>query len=58
MSFIFQNLKVAGPLRGKFDFFSPLGYLKFKAILITEPQKFYSVRAFKWNLNDKNLIHG
>ena len=25
-SFIFQNLKVAGPLGGKFDFFSPSGF--------------------------------
>ena len=37
-SFISQNLKVAGPLGGKFDFFSPSD-LKFKAILIRKPQK-------------------
>ena len=37
-SFISQNLKVVGPLGGKFDFSVPRD-LKFKAILITEPQK-------------------
>ena len=36
-SFISHNLKVVGPLEGKFDFFSPSGF-EFKAILITEPQ--------------------
>ena len=59
-SFITQNLKVVGPLAGKFDFFSVPQDLKFKAILITETQKikFYIVRALKCYLNEKNLIHG
>ena len=37
-SFISQNLKVEGPLGGKFDFFVSRD-LKFKAILITKSQK-------------------
>ena len=37
-NFISQNLKVVGPLGGKFDFSVPRD-LKFKVTLITEPQK-------------------
>ena len=40
-SFIFQNLKVVSPFGGKFDFSVPRE-LKFKAILITKPQKINS----------------
>ena len=58
-SFIFQNLKVVGPLQGgNSNFFSPSGFeiqsdfnyriLKFK---------FYSVRSSKCYLSEKNLIH-
>ena len=52
-------MKVVGPLGRQFDFSVPRD-LKFKAILITEPQKikFYVVRALKCYLNEKNLIHG
>ena len=38
MSFISQNVKAVGPLGEKFDFSVPRD-LKFKAILIREPQK-------------------
>ena len=59
MSFIFQNLKVVGPLGGKFYFFSPSG-LEIQSVFAyrTSNFKFYSVRALKCYLNEKNLILG
>ena len=48
-----------GPLGGRFDFSSPPGFeilrdSDYKTLKI----KFYSVRALKCYLNEKNLIHG
>ena len=58
-SLISQNLKVVSPLGRKFNF-SVHRDLKFKAILITEPQKSSSThgRVLKRYLNEKHLIHG
>ena len=58
-SFIFQNLKVVGPLREKFDFFCHSGFeiqsdFDYGSLKI----KFYFVRALKCYLNEKNLIDG
>ena len=58
-SFISQNLKVVGPLGGKFNFFSPSGFeIQSDFDYITSKIKFHSVRALKCYLNEKNLIHG
>ena len=58
-SFISQNLKTVGPLGGRFDFFSPSGYdIQSDFDYRTSKIKFYSVRALKCYLNDKNLMHG
>ena len=58
-SFIFQNLKVVGPLGGKFDVFSPLGF-EIKSVFDyrTSQIKFYSVGTLICYLNEKKLIHG
>ena len=40
--FISQNLKVVGPLGGKFNFFSPSEF-EIQRDLITEPQKSSSI---------------
>ena len=53
--FISQNLKVTGPLGGTFDFSVPR-YLKFKTILITEPQKSSSTLWELWNAIWMRLI--
>ena len=45
-SFIFQSLRAVGPLGGKF---SVPRDLKFKTILITEPQKSSSTLSEFWN---------
>ena len=57
-SFISQNLKVVGPLRGGFDFSGPSGFeiqsdFDYRTLNI----KCYSVRALKFYLNEKHLIH-
>ena len=58
-SFISQNLKVVGPLGGKFDFFSPYGFeIQSDFDYRTSKIKFYSVRALGCYLNEKGLIHG
>ena len=58
-SFISQNLKGVSPLGGKFDFFSPSGFeIQSVSAYRTSKIKFYSVRALKCYLNEKNLIHG
>ena len=60
-SLISQNLKVVGPLGGKFDFdfFSPSGFeIQSYFDYRTSKFKFYSVRALKRYLNEKNLMHG
>ena len=58
-SFITQNLNVVGPLEGKFDFFSPLGFeIQSDFDYRNTKLKFYFVRALKCHLNEKNLIHG
>ena len=58
-SFISQNFKVVGLLGGKFDFFSPSGFeIQSDFDYRTSKIKFYSVRALKCYLNEKNLIHG
>ena len=58
-SFITQNLKVVGPLGGKFDFFSPSGFeIQSDFGYRTSKIKFNSIRALKCYLNEKNLIHG
>ena len=58
-NFHFQNLKVVGPLGGKFDFFSPLRFeIQSDFDYRTSKIKFYSVRALKYYLNEKNLTHG
>ena len=58
-SLIYQNLKLVGPLGGKFDFFSPLGFgIQSDFDYRTSKIKFYSVRALKCYLSEKNLIHG
>ena len=58
-SVISQNLKVVGPLGGKFDFFSLSGFeIQSDFDYRMEKIKFYSVRALKCYLNEKNLIHG
>ena len=52
-------MKVVGPLEGKFDFFSPSGFeIQSDFDYRTSKIKFYSVRALKCYLNEKNLIHG
>ena len=52
-------MKVVGPLRGKFDFFSPSGFeIQSDFDHRTSKIKFYFVRALKCYLNKKNLIHG
>ena len=51
-------MKVVGPLGGKFDFFSPLGFeIQSDFDYRTLKLKFYSVKAFICYLNEKNLIH-
>ena len=58
-SFISQNLKVVGPLGGKFDFFSPLGFeIRNDSDYRTSKIKFYSVRALKCYVNEESLMHG
>ena len=58
-SLISQNLKVVGPLGGKFDFFSPSGFeMQNDFDSRTSQIKFYSVRALKCYLNEKYLIYG
>ena len=58
-SFISQNLKVVGPLGGKFDFFSTSGFeIQSDCDYRTSKIKFYSVRALKCYLNEKTLTHG
>ena len=58
-SFVSQNVRVVGPLGGKFAFFSHLGFeIQSDFDYRTPKIKFYSVRALKCYLNDKNLIHG
>ena len=59
VSFEFQNLKDVGPLRANFDFFSP-SVFKIQSVFYYRTSKieFYSVRALKCHLNEKNLIHG
>ena len=57
-SFISQNLKFAGPLGGKFNFFSPSGFeIQRDFDYRSSKIKFYSVRALKCYLNEKNLMH-
>ena len=57
-SFISQTLKVEGPLREKLDFFSPSGFeIQSEFDYRTSKMKFYSVRALKCYVNEKNLIH-
>ena len=57
-SFISVNLKAVGPLGGKFDFFSPLGFeIQSEFDYRTSKIKFYSVRALKCYRDEKNLIH-
>ena len=49
---------VVGPLGGKFDFFSPSGFeIQSDFDYRTSKIKFYSVRALKSYVNEKNLIH-
>ena len=58
-SLISQNLKIVGPLGGKFDFFSPLTFEIQSAFYCrTSKIKFYFVRALKCYLNEESLIHG
>ena len=57
-SFISQNLKVVGLLGGKFDFFNPSGFeIQSDFDYRTSKIKFYSVRALKCYVNEKNLMH-
>ena len=58
-SFIFQILKVVGPLGGNFDFFSPSGF-EFESDFDynTSKMKFQSFRVLKRYLNEKRLIRG
>ena len=57
-SFISQNLKVVGPLRGKFDFFSLLGFeIQYDFDHKILNLKLCCARALKHYLNEKNLIH-
>ena len=57
-SFIYQNLKVVGPLGGKFDFFSSSGFeIQSDFVYRTVKFKIYSVRALKCYVNKKNLMH-
>ena len=58
-SFISQNLNAVGSLGGNFDLFSPSGFEIQRVFdYRTSKIKFYSVRALKCYLNEKNLIHG
>ena len=58
-SFFSQNLKVVGPLGGNSNFFSQSGFeIQSDFDCRTSKIKFYSVRALKCYLNEKNLIHG
>ena len=57
MSFICQNLKIVGPLGGKFHIFSPSVFeIENDFDYSTSKIKFYSVRAFKCCLNEKNRV--
>ena len=57
-SFISQNLKVVGPLGGKLDFLSTSGFeIQIDFDYRTSKIKFYSVKALKCYVNEKNLIH-
>ena len=55
-----QNLKVLGPLRGKFNLFSPSGleiqsdFFYYRTLKI----KLCSARPLKSYRNEKNLMHG
>ena len=53
-----QNLRVVGPLGGKFDFFSPSGF-EIQSVFDyrTSKFKFDCVRDLNCYLNQKNLIH-
>ena len=52
-------MRVVGPFKGKFNFFSPLGFeIQSNFDYRTSKIKFYSFRALKYCLNEKNLIHG
>ena len=52
-------MKVVGLLGGMFDFFSPSGFkIQSEFDHRTSKIKFYSVRALKCCLNEKNLING
>ena len=58
-SFTFQIFGVVGPLGENLDIFSPLGFdVQTNSDHKTQKIKFYSVRAFKRYLSEKNLIHG
>ena len=58
-SFIFQILKVVGPLRGNFDFFSLSGFeIESGFDCKTSNIKLHSVRVLKCYMNDNNLILG
>ena len=53
-SFISQNLKAAGLLGGKFDFFNPSGFeIQSDFEYRTSKIKFYFVRTLKCSLNEK-----
>ena len=52
-------MKVVGPLGGKFDFFSPLGFeIQSDFDYRNSKIKFYFVRALICHLNEKNLMDG
>ena len=58
-SFTSQIFGVVSPLGENLDFFGPLGFDTQRNSDHETPKiKFYSVKALKCNLNDKNLIHG
>ena len=58
-SYISQNLKVVGPLGGKFDFFSFSGFeIESDFDCKISKIKLYSVRDLQRYLDEKHLIHG
>ena len=58
-SFTSQIFGVVCHLGENLDFLSPLGFdVQINFDHKTQKIKLYSVRALKWYLNEKNLIHG
>ena len=57
-SFLYQDLKVTGPLGENFNFFSPIRFdIQGDSKHLTLTIKFHLLRALKWYRNKKDQIH-